>query len=136
MRQIPPKKNTHAPGVTLIELTVVILVLLTLISVLFIGAKAYKDAADRSSCILNIRNVQQAVRSDQNIKGRGPAASGLLEAEIYDATGTKYLPSPVCPSGGVYDFQTGGNYPAAGDLAMVCSKEITDDHKPKNNNGW
>ena len=54
------------PGMTLIEITVVILVLLTLIAVLFIGANIYKKGADRAACILNIRNIHQAVRADQN----------------------------------------------------------------------
>lgn len=117
-------------------MTVVILVLLTLITVLFIGAKAYKDAANRSACIMNIRNVQQAVRSDQNLKAGSPSSSGLVESEIYDLTGTKYLPSPECPSGGVYDFQAETSYPAVGVLAMVCDKEASDNHVPANVNGW
>ena len=49
-------------GMTLLELTVVILVLLSLISILFIGARAWKKGSDRSANIMNIRNVQQAVR--------------------------------------------------------------------------
>ena len=49
-------------GMTLLELTVVILVLLSLISILFIGARAWKKGSDRAGCIMNIRNVQQAVR--------------------------------------------------------------------------
>ena len=50
-------------GMTLLELTVVILVLLSLISILFIGARAWKKGSDRAANILNIRNVQQAVRA-------------------------------------------------------------------------
>jgi prepilin-type N-terminal cleavage/methylation domain-containing protein len=49
-------------GMTLIELTVVILVLLSLISILFIGAKAWKKGSDRAANVMNLRNVQQAVR--------------------------------------------------------------------------
>ena len=49
-------------GMTLIELTVVILVLLSLISILFIGAKAWKVGSDRAANIMNLRNVQVAVR--------------------------------------------------------------------------
>jgi prepilin-type N-terminal cleavage/methylation domain-containing protein len=49
-------------GMTLIELTVVILVLLSLISILFIGAKAWKVGSDRAANVMNLRNVQQAVR--------------------------------------------------------------------------
>ena len=58
------------PGMTLIEITVVILVLLTLIAVLFIGANIYKKGANRAACILNIRNIHQAVRADQNLTKR------------------------------------------------------------------
>ena len=68
------------PGMTLIEITVVILVLLTLIAVLFIGANIYKKGADRAACILNIRNIQQAVRADQNLynKREGDAVFGNI----------------------------------------------------------
>jgi len=54
-------------GMTLLELTVVILVLLSLISILFVGARAWKRGSDRSANILNIRNVQQAVRGHENM---------------------------------------------------------------------
>jgi prepilin-type N-terminal cleavage/methylation domain-containing protein len=55
-------------GMTLLELTVVILVLLSLISILFIGARAWKKGSDRSANIMNIRNTQQAMRGHQNMK--------------------------------------------------------------------
>ena len=56
-------------GMTLLELTVVILVLLSLISILFIGARAWKKGSDRSANIMNIRNTQQAMRGHENMKG-------------------------------------------------------------------
>ena len=56
-------------GMTLIELTVVILVLLSLISVLFIGARAWMRGSDRANAALLIRNAQQGVRSHANILG-------------------------------------------------------------------
>lgn len=71
------------PGMTLIEITVVILVLLTLISVLFIGANIYKRGADRAACILNIRNVHQAVRAHQNLNARNVGDDLDFAAEIY-----------------------------------------------------
>lgn len=55
-----------ATGFTLIEMTLVIAVLLTLISVLFIGAGSYKEGANRAKCLLTISSVQKAVRSYQN----------------------------------------------------------------------
>ncbi|MGC4017627.1 MAG: prepilin-type N-terminal cleavage/methylation domain-containing protein [Luteolibacter sp.] len=57
------KTNTivkNKKGMTLLELTVVILVLLSLISILFIGAKAWKKGSDRAGCIMNIRNLHRA----------------------------------------------------------------------------
>jgi type II secretory pathway pseudopilin PulG len=61
-------RNTKsAKGMTLLELTVVILVLLSLIAVLFVGARAWKKGSDRAASILVIRNIQQAVRSVQNM---------------------------------------------------------------------
>ena len=69
-------------GMTLLELTVVILVLLSLISILFIGARAWKRGSDRAASILTIRNAQQAVRSYANLNGKNagdaiiPGSSG------------------------------------------------------------
>ena len=56
--KITSSKRTR--GMTLLELTVVILVLLSLISILFIGARAWKKGSDRAGCIMQIRNVQLA----------------------------------------------------------------------------
>lgn len=64
--------NTHnmkrKSGMTLLELTVVILVLLSLISILFVGARAWKKGSDRSANIMNLRNCQQAMRGEENMK--------------------------------------------------------------------
>ena len=60
--------NKSKSGMTLLELTVVILVLLSLISILFVGARAWKKGSDRSANIMNIRNCQQAMRGQQNMK--------------------------------------------------------------------
>ena len=87
---------------TLLELTVVILVLLSLISILFIGARAWKKGSDRAGCILNIRNVQQAVRGYANMN---PEKTGITKAVLYgtaaaglDPATQGYLKEPKCPS--------------------------------------
>jgi type II secretory pathway pseudopilin PulG len=82
-------------GMTLLELTVVILVLLSLISILFIGARAWKKGSDRAASILQIRNVQQAVRSFANMNGLnagdtvagdpGPPVILALQNEVFGA---------------------------------------------------
>lgn len=63
------KSHKRNAGMTLLELTVVILVLLSLISILFVGARAWKKGSDRSANIMNIRNTQQAMRGHQNMRG-------------------------------------------------------------------
>src|SRR5690606_16219368 len=71
-------------------------------STLFVGARAWKKGSDRAACIMNIRNIQQAVRAHQNmndLKEGDPIPwdkifgdGGYLEAK------------PVCPAGGAYKF--------------------------------
>jgi prepilin-type N-terminal cleavage/methylation domain-containing protein len=63
-------------GMTLLEMTVVILVLLSLTAILFIGAKAWKKGADRSANIMNLRNVQLAVRGHASTNDITQAETG------------------------------------------------------------
>ena len=94
-------------GMTLLELTVVILVLLSLISILFIGARAWKKGSDRAASILQIRNVQQAVRSYSNMNGKnaGDTVAGL-QAEIFGAG--KFIEND--PTLGTHPAGTSVNY--------------------------
>ncbi len=120
-------------GMTLLELTVVILVLLSLIAILFVGARAWKKGSDRAACILNIRNVQQAVRGHQNMNNLALAAS-LTAATIYSADGTAYLKTPACPAGGTYS--PGSEVPAYGTLYISCSLATSDNHVPTGYGDW
>lgn len=105
-------------GVTLIELSVVIAVILVLISVLFIGASYYKDSADNAACVIVQSSIQKAADSYNNISGgsAGTDASGIVGAG-------KPFPTalPVCPTGGVFSlaFATGGE---------VATVTCDDDH--------
>lgn len=121
------------PGMTLIEITVVILVLLTLIAVLFIGANIYKKGANRAACILNIRNIHQAVRADQNLTKKN--VGDVLASTTIMGTADSYIEvSPTCPTdGAVYTLQ--GVYPATGIVAATCTNNGTggatiSDHLP------
>ena len=128
------------PGMTLIEITVVILVLLTLIAVLFIGANVYKKGADRAACILNLRNIQQAVRADQNLKGRSPGddnndGTALGNAVAFSTymvgSGSYFETAPECPSNGSAYALTATAYPTIGSLAAPCPNVATlTDHTP------
>ena len=107
------------PGMTLIEITVVILVLLTLIAVLFIGANIYKKGANRAACILNIRNIHQAVRADQNLNKKN-TSDALVRTVIMGDSEAYIENEPTCPAdGGAYGLV--GTYPLTGVVAATCT---------------
>jgi type II secretory pathway pseudopilin PulG len=125
-------------GMTLLELTVVILVLLSLISILFIGARAWKKGSDRAAPILQIRNCQQAVRSFANMNGLNPLDNTLaigsklgssfttLEAEVF-GSGKFIENNPVNgthPAGSsvnyTYGTSLGVAIPDIGELFVIC----------------
>ena len=94
-------------GMTLLELTVVILVLLSLISVLFIGARAWKKGSDKAASILQIRNVQQGVRSNANLNGLN-LGDAMVREDVIGA-GKFVAIDPVTkghPAGTAFDFAT------------------------------
>ena len=128
-------QNTRKSGMTLIELTVVILVLLSLISILFVGARAWKKGSDRAGCIMNIRNVQQGVRSFQNINGHnaGDTVPGA-RAEII-GPGKFVESTPICPGSGSYADRN-DDLPQVGNLYMECSLASSDKHIPSSYTDW
>ena len=120
-------------GLTLIEVTLVIAVLLGLISVLFIGVAAYKKGADRAKCILNISTVQKAARSYQNLYDlrNGDA---LVTGDIAGA-GKMIETVPACPDPtGSYTYGT--TVPTPGVAFVDCSLAGADDHVPASLAGW
>jgi type II secretory pathway pseudopilin PulG len=117
-------RTKRKSGMTLLELTVVILVLLSLIAVLFIGAKAWKKGADRTNCLIVIRNIQVAMRGDQNMRNSAPGAAGLDGTKIH-GTGDSYIQiEPTCPADKTttYDYIEGTNYPDLGKLYAKCKQ--------------
>lgn len=119
-------------GMTLLELTVVILVLLSLISILFIGARAWKEGSDKAGCIMNIRNVQQAVRSYQNMNAKN--SGDTLGSTDITGAGNFLEVAPACPGAGAYTYGT--TIPAVGTLYMTCSLSTTKAHVPSSIAGW
>jgi type II secretory pathway pseudopilin PulG len=108
-------------GMTLLELTVVILVLLSLISILFIGARAWKKGSDRAGCILAIRSVQVGVRSYANMAGLNPGDTVTGWKAKVVGTGLFVEKTPACPGTGTYTYATDTVIPAVGSLAVTCS---------------
>lgn len=138
--KLTQKNNTKAikSGMTLLELTVVILVLLSLIAILFVGARAWKRGSDRAGCIMNIRNVQQAVRGHQNMTNTNDTVPAA--AAIYGAGDNAYLPEPECPGGGTYAYNTPAvaDPSEAGAIFLTCSldTDAEGDHVPDNTSTW
>ena len=120
MKLTNTRNMNRKAGMTLLELTVVILVLLSLISILFIGARAWKAGSDRAGCIIQIRNVQQGVRSYANMNGLNPGGAGAWQAKVVGA-GMFVEKTPVCPAAGTYTMAADTAIPAVGTLAMTCS---------------
>ena len=123
MKLTASHKVSRKAGMTLLELTVVILVLLSLISILFIGARAWKKGSDRAASILQIRNVQQAVRSYANMNGVNPNTTvATLETDVF-GPGKFIENNPTAnphPAGGTYVFTIAAPtlVPDIGDLYM------------------
>ncbi|MCW1915127.1 hypothetical protein OJ996_16190 [Luteolibacter sp. GHJ8] len=113
------RTSKRASGMTLLELTVVILVLLSLISILFVGARAWKKGSDRSANIMNIRNAQQAVRGHANMRNLPETTGACGENEIYgpldDGVGG-YLRKPNPPAAEITAYAGGANVPPVGTL--------------------
>src|SRR5690348_7996294 len=95
-------RHRCAAGMTLLELTVVILVLLSLIAILFVGARAWKRGSDRAGCILNLRQAQQAVRAYQNVNQLNDGATLNVATDLM-GPGKLIEVTPRCPGGGDYN---------------------------------
>jgi len=132
-------RSFRKSGMTLLELTIVILVLMSLISILFVGAQAWKRGSDRTMCIINVQTVQKAMRSYANLYGYGEGDSvGALRERLIGRQ--EYLTSPpVCPGGGSYTY--GAEYgtdtiPPIGELYLSCSLAVSENHIPANHSEW
>lgn len=137
MKLTATHKASRKAGMTLLELTVVILVLLSLISILFIGARAWKKGSDRAASILQIRNVQQAVRSHANMTGLNPGDTMAKEDVIGEGKFIEVDPTDtavkVHPAGSTYKFTIDAPtvVPAIGTLYMITAGSDPDDATAK-----
>jgi type II secretory pathway pseudopilin PulG len=118
-------------GLTLIELTLVVAVLLILIAVLFVGVASYSEGSNRAKCILNISELQKAARAYQNVYEL--VLEDPLPSTSLIGTNRFIETSPICQSGGTYSFT--GSVPPIGTAYMSCSMGPTG-HVPKTTTGW
>ena len=136
-------------GMSLLELTIAIAVLLGLVSIAFIGSRAWKRGSDRATCILTLRNMQMAARSYQNLYGynyggRPYAENGTqdIARHLYDKG---YIEKRLfeqasgineCPSGGGYTRPFPDIFPEPGQLYMKCSLSASEAHQPSSTANW
>lgn len=127
------------PGLTLLELTMVIVMMLSMISILFIGARAWKRGSDRTMCIIQIQNMQKSLRAYSNLYGYAPGTNTPdLLAQII-GPGRFVETTPICPSEGEYIFgQSHGEntIPPMGSLYMECSLASDQQHMPDVTAEW
>jgi hypothetical protein len=106
--------------------------MLSATSVMFVGARAWKRGSDRAGCIMNIRNVQQATRSYQNMNGL-KIGDPLPIAKII-GPGQFIETNPKCPAGGAYTYSK--KIPKIGDLACECEHAQSENHTPASHGDW
>ena len=78
----------------------------------------WQKGSDRATCLINIRNVQQAIRGYQNLKHL-KEGDPIPWNEIFGNGGYTGMDKPTCPVGGPYTFVT--TIPKIGSLACKCS---------------
>jgi type II secretory pathway pseudopilin PulG len=127
MNIIKTNRRALQSGTTLIELSVVIAVILLLVSVLFIGVKAWKDSANRAACVVNLASLQKSVRGYQNSHADDPTITTVSMAQL--VTDGYFGAAPVCPSNGA-GYTGGGAFPGPGVAAFACPNAATLNHAP------
>jgi hypothetical protein len=108
---------------------VLAILILSLILILFFGTRGWIMGSYRAECILNTRNVQQAVRADFGMNSRS-SSDPIDWSEIF-GSGKMFEKEPVCPAGGSYTFSK--FHPEVGKLACTCSHA---DHVPPAHSDW
>jgi hypothetical protein len=94
------------------------------------AANASDDSVHRAECILNIRNMQQAIRSHANMSGLNPGDASRL-SDIVGA-GKMVEKMPTCSGGGTYHVIE-DRIPRIGELMIRCTEE---GHVPSNHSDW
>ena len=133
MKLARPRSGQSQRGLTLLEMTIVILVLLSMVTILMIGARAWRKGTDRAGCLINIRNVQQAVRSKQNLASLPDGAPIHVVGEVI-GNGMLIETLPSCPGSGWYTYAE--TIPAKGEMAITCSLDEEDNHVMEHHEGW
>lgn len=147
--------SNHSPqvarrrGMSLLELTVVLVVLMSLTGMFFVSSRIWKRGADRAECLLTLRNVQVAARSYQNLYGYSSGermepsqgaqnialqlyTRGYLEEKQFRQSQGEI----ACSGGGFYSCPLPDTFPPVGELYLRCSLEAEQEHVPLEHAEW
>ena len=86
----------------------------------------------RTPCILNIRNMHQATRANQNL--RGLKIGDVIQWKDIFGKDKFLAKKPKCPCGGKYVLSK--TYPKVGTVVATCSYGVAGKHRPKETKGW
>lgn len=138
------------PAFTLVEMTVLISVSLSLISVVTTSARTWKRNSDRADCVAVLRNFQTAVRSYQNLYGY---SDGMIHVSINGYTDITYhllhkdlitrvqqqqaMGMEPCCSGGTYFRTQPDRFPLPNEPYLNCSLAVApQQHAPESSADW
>src|SRR4029078_9137719 len=113
-------RRFKAAGMTLIEISLVIALLLGLIAVVFLGIGSYRKGSDKAKCRMQLAAAQKAVRSQANFQNLD-TGSVFATTDAF-GPGKALENEPTCPSGGTYTWV--GTIPGIG--AAYASCDFTD----------
>ena len=109
-----------------------IVLVVAMLPILFIGARAWKKGSDRAACIIHQRNVQQAVRSYQAANHLKPGAR-IDWSQVSLPVGSAI--TEACPAGGEYLVTE--TIPPVGVMAVECPHAPEPDkHEPADHHDW
>ena len=117
------------------HIATIIIIVIALVLGAFTYMHKYKREADRKACVLNIRNIQTALRSYQSVNDI-PLDRKIDWSEVFSSpTSEKYLEEPTCPyDGSRYILQS--THPQVGVPVAECPHCDSLNHRPKNTTGW
>lgn len=95
-------RRPRSAGVTLIEISLIIALLMGLLAVIFLGIGSYKKGSDRATCRMQLAAAQKAVRSQANLQNLAIGAT-FPTSEAF-GPGKALENEPSCPSGGIYTW--------------------------------
>ena len=119
-----------------ITIAAICVTILTILLGGFTALLIHKRKADRAACILNIRNIQQAVRAHHGMTDQ--RVGNVIDwSEIFTSVGgpDKFLMKPQCPHDGS-EYILIETYPDVGIPIATCPHCDTLNHRPDDTTGW